>query len=62
MKNYFSILDKAIKEYEDFKPYKTLEPYQITDKIVWCYKWKKITKEQMENLTNRMTFVFNNIL
>lgn len=53
-KEWFTQIDEALKSYEDYKPYHQYSIEWITDRIAWCYKWKKITKEQMETLANRV--------
>ena len=32
--------------------------YGISEKIVWCFKWKKITVSQMEELCDEMTKIY----
>lgn len=58
MKNYYEELDNALKSYENFKPYHTKNIDYICNKISWCWKWKKITKEEMEELADRATAIF----
>ena len=58
MKDYYHDLDVAIKTYEEHKPYHPLKTSEISDKIAWCWKWKKITNEQLDDLTSRMIKVF----
>lgn len=53
-KDFYAELDKAIKSYEEFKLYHLLAIEQITDKIDWCWKFRKITEEQMEELAGRV--------
>lgn len=53
-KDYYKQIDTAIRSYEEYKPYHQLTIDQITDKIDWCWKWKKITEGQMEELVNRI--------
>ena len=52
MKDWYSILNKAIKEYENFRPYPQHTIDWITDKIDWCWKWRKINQSQLEELTD----------
>lgn len=56
--DYYKELDIALQSYEFHKPYHTMKIDRVADKIVWCWKWKKITKEQMEELSDRATKVF----
>lgn len=53
MKDYYTQIDKALKSYEDCKLYHTLSIDWICDRITWCYKWKKISEQQMHELTGR---------
>ncbi len=57
-KDYYAEIDKVIKEYENYKPYhiKTME--WAADRIDWCWKWRKITKEQMEELAERIILYY----
>ena len=41
MNKFYDEIDKALKSYEEFKPYHTKSLAWITDRIYWCYKWKK---------------------
>ena len=58
---------KADKEYNKIKDvvtklenhkYSPLNASWCADRIVWAYKFKKITKEQMTELSNRVTELF----
>ena len=53
MRNYYMDIDKPIIEYEVFTPYKTKSIDWICDRIDWCWKFRHITKEQMEELADR---------
>ena len=52
---FYDQINTAIISYEEYKPYhdKTIE--WICDRIDWAWKWRKITREQMEELANRAT-------
>ena len=52
--NYYQEIDTALKSYEEFKPYHSRKIEWITDRIWWCWKWKKITKSEMEELCERV--------
>ena len=52
-KDYFKEIDSALKDYEEYKSYKQKGMDWICDRIDWCWKWRKITKEQMESLADR---------
>ena len=54
---YYNIIDNAIKSYENYKPYHQYSIDWICDRISWCWKWRKITEEQMKELTNRIIIV-----
>lgn len=53
-KDYYKEINDALVSYEEFKPYHTKSIDWICNRIDWCYKWRKITKEQMEELTDRI--------
>lgn len=59
-KDYYGELDKAIKRYEEFKPCR-ISTCWITDRIDWCWRFRKISQSQMHDLTERMVEIFNNI-
>ena len=46
---FYQEIDTALKSYHSHKI------DWITDRICWCWKWKKITREQMEELAMRAT-------
>ena len=54
---YYAEIDKALRSYEECKPYHTRNIDWITNRITWCWKWKKITKTQMETLCDRATII-----
>lgn len=54
MKDYYSEIDKALKSYEEYKPYHQYSIDWITDRIDWCWKFKKITEDQMTELADRI--------
>lgn len=58
MNKFYVQIDKALQSYENNKPYHPYKIEWITDRIAWCWKWRKITKEQMEELCDRMMKVF----
>lgn len=53
MNKFYSEIDKALQSYENYKPYHTHNIEWISNRISWCWKWRKITKEQMEELCDR---------
>lgn len=61
MKNYYSEINQALQSYENFKPYHTYNIDWICNRIDWCWKWKKITEDEMKELTNRVCEVMDNV-
>ena len=55
MKNYYKEIDKALAEYENYKPYKTKDIDWICNRIDWAWHWHKITETQMNELADRAT-------
>ena len=51
---YYEEIDKALKEYENYKSYQTKTINWICNRIDWTWKWRKISKEQMEELVDRI--------
>ena len=52
-------IERAIKSYEENKPYHIFSLDDIANKIDWCWKWRKITKTQMENFADRVTALYD---
>lgn len=59
---FYQEIDTALKSYEEFKPYHPRKIEWITNRIYWCWKWKKITREQMEELAMRATNILEDNL
>lgn len=57
--DYYNEIDKVLIEYEECKNWHTKNINWAADRICWCWKWKKITKEQMEELADRVTAIFD---
>ena len=57
MKKFYEEIDKALKSYEEFKPYHTKSLEWITDRIYWCHKWKKLSQAQVEELCDRVIVI-----
>lgn len=53
MNEFYNEIDKALQSYESHKPYHTHRMEWITDRIVWCWQWRKITKAQCDELCER---------
>ena len=54
MNKFYSEIDKALQSYENYKPYHTRNIEWISNRISWCWKWRKITRAQMEELCDRV--------
>ena len=57
MNKFYDEIDKALRSYEDYKPYHDKKIEWISNRITWCWKWRKITKEQMEELCDRVIII-----
>lgn len=51
-RDYYKEIDTALNRYENGL-YPTRKISWITDRIVWCYKFRNITEEQMNALCDR---------
>lgn len=60
--NYSKQLNKALSEYENFKPVKQYPIDWICNRISWCWKWKKITEEEKDNFCERIIFIMEDNL
>ena len=54
MNKFYDEIDKALQSYEGYKSYHTRNIEWISNRISWCWKWRKITREQMEELCDRV--------
>ena len=54
---YYKEIDKVLTEYEEFKPYHTRDIHWACNRIDWCWKWRKITEDQMNELADRATAI-----
>lgn len=61
MKNYYNDIDKAIKFYEDCRLYHTHDIDWICNRIDWCWKFRKITSDQKDQLCDRIISIMNNL-
>lgn len=60
-KQYNKELNTWIKYYEDFDPRrKNHDLYAIASRIAWYWKFRKITREEMENFCDRVIALFEN--
>ena len=55
---YYKEIDKVLKTYEEYKPYHDRDIDWAANRIDWAWKWRKITKEQMEELADRATKIY----
>ena len=53
MKDYYKEIATVLSEYENYKPYHTKDIDWACNRIDLCWKLKKITEAQMEELANR---------
>ena len=56
-KNYYEEINQALQSYENYKPYHTKTVDWICNRIDWCWKWRKISQDEMEELVNRIYLV-----
>ena len=54
MNKFYNEIDEFLHFYDNYKPYHTRDIEWISNRISWCWKWRKITKEQMEELCDRV--------
>ena len=57
MNKFYNEIDKALQSYENCQPYHTRKIEWIADRISWCWKWRKITEEQMHELCERVVII-----
>jgi len=50
---FYQEIDKVLKEYETCKSYHAKDIFWACNRIDWCWRFKKITEEQMEELADR---------
>ena len=54
---YYEQIDKAILSYEEYKSWHDKSIEWICSRIDWCWKWRKITEEQKNELCDRIIAV-----
>ena len=54
MNKFYEEINKALLSYETNKPYHPRKLDWICNRIHWCWKWKKISESQMEELIKRV--------
>ena len=52
-RDYYKQLDEAIRRFENLQ-YPLLKISYISDKLLWCAKFKHLTDEQIYSLQNRL--------
>ena len=57
MRDFYGEINKVLTDYET-KGRSDKNMDWAANRIDWCWKWKKITKEQMEELADRATKIF----
>jgi len=60
--DYYDQVDKALKSYEEYKPWHDKSIEWICNRIDWCWKWKKITEEEKDELVDRVCEVMNYVV
>jgi hypothetical protein len=58
MDKYYKQINDALISYENYKPYHTKTIDWICNSIDWAWKWRKINKEEMIELAERVTKLF----
>lgn len=53
MNKYYDQIDKALESYETLKPWHLLSLEWISNRIDWCWKWRKISEAEMTQLVDR---------
>lgn len=51
---YYEQINKTIRDYEQGKSWHDKSIEWICNRIDWCWKWKKITEEQKNELADRI--------
>lgn len=59
IKNYYDILNKKIQDFESSKHNSSMQLSKIADKVVWCFRWRKISNEECNELCDRITKLYN---
>ena len=58
-RDYYAEIDKALQSHEQYKPWHDKSIEWISNRIVWCWKFRHITEKQMEELADRVCKVMN---
>jgi hypothetical protein len=62
MRDYYKEIDEVVSSYEQYKPYHTKDIDWAANRVDWAWKWRKITKPQVEELADRITKVYEDML
>jgi hypothetical protein len=62
MNKYYNEINNVVTEYENYTPYHTRNIDWAANRVCWAWKWRKITKEQTEELADRITAIYDNDL
>lgn len=54
MNKYYKQINDALNSYEKCASWHDKSMDWICNRIDWCYKWKKITEEEMTELVERV--------
>lgn len=57
-RDYYRQLSDILSSYERYQ-YDPIPLSWVSDRISWCWKFRKITEEQMAELCERITRIFN---
>ena len=57
--DYYVEIDKALQSHEQYKSWHGKSIEWICNRIDWCWKFRHITQEQMEELVDRICKVMN---
>ena len=58
-RDYYAEIDKALQSHEQYKSWNDKSIEWICNRIDWCWKFRHITQEQMEELVDRICKVMN---
>ena len=59
MRDYYGEIDRALKRYEECKPWKDHDVDWICHRIDWCWKFRKISEKEMVELADRIVAVMD---
>jgi len=57
MNKYYNQINEVLISYEEHKSYHTKNISWACNRIDWCWKWRKITEDQMNELADRATAI-----